>query len=137
TFAVIEGKNCQVIHDHEFRPLAVISSDTGREAGELRIRELAAEQMREPFDLAKGPLIRLGLLCLSPTRHVIFCTLHHSVADGWSMSVMMREVAALYEAFSSGKSSPLSELPVQYADYAMWQRTLLSGDRLRTHTEYW
>ncbi|MET0399319.1 MAG: non-ribosomal peptide synthase/polyketide synthase [Longimicrobiaceae bacterium] len=98
---------------------------------------LAAEEALRPFDLARGPLLRSALLRLGEDDHVLLFTLHHVAGDGWSMQVLVREVAALYSAFSRGESSPLPELPVQYADFAAWQRGWLSGPVLEAHLSYW
>ncbi|WP_253894822.1 non-ribosomal peptide synthetase [Corallococcus exercitus] len=100
-------------------------------------RRLASTEAQRPFDLASGPLVRALLLKLAPTEHVLVFTLHHIVSDGWSRGVLVREVAALYQAFSDGRPSPLPELPVQYADYALWQRSWLQGDVLETQLSYW
>ena len=91
---------------------------------------MAGEQAREPFDLEKGPLLRASLARLNENDHVIMVTMHHIVSDEWSMEVLVREVAALYEAFSQGKPSPLEDLPIQYADFALWQRDSLQADLL-------
>ena len=90
-----------------------------------------------PFDLAGGLLIRVCLLRLNSKEHVALLTVHHIVSDGWSMTVLLREVAALYEAFSAGKPSPLPDLLIQYADFAMWQREWLDGEQLETQLAYW
>jgi hypothetical protein len=97
----------------------------------------ASEEARRPFDLAHGPLLRVRLLRLSAEDHVVLFTMHHIISDGWSMGVLMRELGALYEAFTSGEPSPLAELPIQYADYAVWQRAWLSGEVLERQLEYW
>src|SRR6185312_9127471 len=110
---------------------------------EAEARRLAATQTRLPFDLARGPLLRAALLRLAGPEgpqgpeHVLLLCLHHIATDGWSMGVLMREVAALYDAFSSGLPSPLAELPVQYADYAAWQRGWLAGEVLEAQIAYW
>ncbi|MEA2604526.1 MAG: hypothetical protein QOF89_5518, partial [Acidobacteriota bacterium] len=110
---------------------------------EAEARRLAAVQTRRPFDLARGPLLRAVLLRLAGpedpqgSEHVLLLSLHHIVTDGWSMGVLMREVAALYGAFSAGLPSPLPELPVQYADYATWQRDWLAGEVLAAQIAYW
>ena len=80
------------------------------------------EEARRPFDLIDGPLLRAHLLRLSETEHVLLLTMHHIVSDGWSMGVFVQELAALYDAYIAGRSSPLQELPIQYADFAAWQR---------------
>ncbi|HSF38309.1 MAG TPA: amino acid adenylation domain-containing protein, partial [Thermoanaerobaculia bacterium] len=97
----------------------------------------AAETARLPFDLARGPLLRTLLFRLSAGEHVLALTLHHIVADGWSIGVLIREVAALYAAFTAGKPSPLPELPLQYADYAIWQRNGLQGETLEREIAFW
>ncbi|RKH57017.1 non-ribosomal peptide synthetase, partial [Corallococcus llansteffanensis] len=97
----------------------------------------AQEEAHRPFDLTHGPLVRGILLQLGPTTHVLLLTLHHIVSDGWSMTVLVREIAALYDAFHQGLPSPLPELPVQYADYAAWQRAWLQGEALDLQRDWW
>ncbi|HEY2738142.1 MAG TPA: condensation domain-containing protein, partial [Thermoanaerobaculia bacterium] len=97
---------------------------------------MAAEAAR-PFDLARGPLFRAGLWRLGATEHRLLLNLHHIVSDGWSLGVLMREVAALYAAFAQDQPSPLPELPVQYADFAAWQQSWLSGEVLAAELAYW
>ncbi len=104
---------------------------------EAKVQEEAALEARRPFDLARGPLLRARLLALAQDEHVVLLTLHHIVADGWSLGVLVRELAALYEAFAAGKLSPLSALPLQYADYAVWQRRWLQGEPLAKLLAYW
>ncbi len=103
----------------------------------LRVATNAAEEAGERFDLATGPLIRGRLLRVAPEDHVLLLTLHHIVSDGWSLGVLLRELAVLYAAFSKGEPDPLPPLPVQYADYAAWQRHWLQGEALRGQIEYW
>jgi amino acid adenylation domain-containing protein len=105
-----------------------------REAEAGRLTSLI---QRLPFDLAHGPLLRLGVLRLEPRDHIALFTLHHAVSDGWSVSFFLREVFLLYQAFSLGQPSPLPELPVQYADYAVWQRGWLQGEVLAEHRDWW
>jgi amino acid adenylation domain-containing protein len=100
-------------------------------------RRLTSLLQRLSFDLAHGPLIRLGVLRLAPRDHIALFTLHHIVSDGWSLSLFLREVFLLYQAFSLGQPSPLPELPVQYADYAVWQRGWLQGEVLAEHRDWW
>src|SRR6185369_10941736 len=90
-----------------------------------------------PFDLTTGPLLRVRLLCLGPQEHVLLFTLHHIVGDGWSMSVLVKEVGALYSAFSEGSPVTLPELTIQYADFAHWQRRRLDGGVLEGLLAYW
>ena len=97
----------------------------------------ATEEARLPFNLATGPLIRASLVRLGAEDHVLLVTMHHIVSDGWSMGVLIKEVGALYRAFIDDEPSPLAELPVQYADFAAWQRRWLSGEVFETHLRYW
>jgi aspartate racemase len=110
------------------------SLDGQRTAEVLRI---AREEVRRPFDLANGPLMRARMLCLSQEHHFLVITLHTLVADEWSLNVLAHELGALYQAYSGGEPSPLSDLPVQYADYAHGQRNWFEGDVLEQHTSYW
>jgi amino acid adenylation domain-containing protein len=104
---------------------------------EAEVERLIVEETRRPFDLAHGPLLRMSLLRLGEQEHVMLLTMHHIVSDGWSMSIFVRELSALYRAFSAGEPSPLAELPVQYADFAAWQREWLQGEVLETQLAYW
>ncbi|MDT5268509.1 MAG: hypothetical protein QOH49_695, partial [Acidobacteriota bacterium] len=104
---------------------------------EAETRRLALQDALRPFDFARGPMLRASLLRLGAEEHVLSLTMHHIVSDGWSMGVLVHEVAALYTAFSTGRPSPLAELPVQYADYAHWQREWLTGEVLAEQLSYW
>jgi amino acid adenylation domain-containing protein len=104
---------------------------------EETMRRLAAEEAGRPFDLERGPLIRAGLLRLAPEEHVLIVSMHHIVSDGWSMTVFIRELAALYEAGAAGLPSPLAEPALQYADYAFWQREHLRGPALDRELAWW
>ncbi len=95
------------------------------------------EEARCPFDLEAGPIFRAHLFRLAPGDHLLLVNLHHIASDGWSMGILVREVAALYGAFREGRPSPLPELPVQYADYARWQRSWLSGEALAAELAWW
>ncbi|NOK38903.1 amino acid adenylation domain-containing protein, partial [Corallococcus exercitus] len=104
---------------------------------EAEARRLAGAEALRPFDLAKGPLLRASLLRLAEHKHVLLVTMHHIVSDGWSMGILVRELGALYRAFSAGLGSPLATLPLQYADYALWQRAWLQGDALERQRSWW
>src|SRR5580700_359223 len=132
TFRFVDGQLTQVIAAHMPLTLPVDELRDGT--------ALDAEMVQEaerPFDLAEGPLIRARLLRLGGREHVLLLTLHHIVADDWSMGVFVSELAALYGAFARGETSPLAELPVQYADFAAWQREQLQGERLEEQLGYW
>ena len=100
-------------------------------------RSIANEEAQRPFDLATGPLLRARLLKLAQDDHVLLLTLHHIVTDMWSTEVLTRELITLYKAFSQNQPSPLAELPIQYADFAHWQRQRLSGETLERQLAYW
>jgi amino acid adenylation domain-containing protein len=100
-------------------------------------RRIAGRMLEQPFDLGSKPLLRAHLLRFGYDTHVLLFTLHHIVGDGWSMGILVNEVTALYEAFSSGRGSPLPELAVQYADFALWQRQCFQGDFLEEQLAYW
>src|ERR1700693_3180315 len=102
-----------------------------------RVDELSRSEASEPFDLSAGPLMRGALLRLGPEEHGLLITQHHIISDGWSIGVLMQEVAKLYGAFSEGRPNPLRALPLQYADYALWQRQRLQADMLQEQVEFW
>jgi amino acid adenylation domain-containing protein len=104
---------------------------------ETEVRRLATDQAREPFDLARGPLLRGRLLRLADDEHALILTLHHIIADGWSVGVLFRELGTLYESFSQGGDSPLADLSIQYADYALTQQEWLQGAVLERELGYW
>ncbi|KPW23100.1 Non-ribosomal peptide synthetase SyfB, partial [Pseudomonas cannabina pv. alisalensis] len=101
------------------------------------LAERVVSEAAAPFDLTRGPLIRGRLLQMEDERHVLLLTVHHIVADGWSMGVLTRELLALYPAFRQSKADPLPELAIQYADYAVWQQSWMSGERLQHQAAYW
>ena len=138
TFHTVGGKPVQVIAPELTLPLPVISLESLDAAQrEAEVARLARESGSQPFDLARGPLLRVKLLRLAETEHVLLLTVHHIISDDWSSNVMFREIALLYQAFSNGQPSPLAELPIQYADYAHWQRAWLRGEVLAEHLNYW
>jgi amino acid adenylation domain-containing protein len=136
TFREEGGVPIQVVAEGSTLPLPV--TDLSRSAEpEAEIRRLAGKESRTPFDLEQGPLIRAQLIRLNPQDHVLLLTVHHSVSDGWSMGVLMKELAVLYRAGIAGKPSPLPDLPLQYADYASWQRSPQQTDKLGRQLAYW
>jgi amino acid adenylation domain-containing protein len=104
---------------------------------ELEVRRMVQEEVRRPFDLERGPLLRARLIRLAPEEHALILVVHHIVFDGWSAGVLSRELGECYQAFVTGGSPRLPELPVQYPDYAVWQREWLSGDALERQLAYW
>ena len=138
TFAWQDGQAVQVIAPPRRSPLP--SVDLGglpRERAESELRRLIEEDHRRPFDLARGPLVRFALVRLGAKDHTLIVCLHHIVFDGWSTRVFDRELTALYPAMAEGSSSPLPALPIQYADFALWQRSTLTEDVLETQLAYW
>ncbi|HEV7516277.1 MAG TPA: amino acid adenylation domain-containing protein, partial [Thermoanaerobaculia bacterium] len=138
TFRVEEGKPGQVISPSSEVALPVVDLRAlphgVRPTQALR---LAGEEARRPFDLARGPLLRAGLLVLGEADQVVLLSMHHIVSDAWSMDILVRELGAFYGALSRGLLPSLPPLPVQYADFAGWQRRWLSGEVLEAELSYW
>ncbi|HYH44180.1 MAG TPA: condensation domain-containing protein, partial [Thermoanaerobaculia bacterium] len=138
TFAAPQGAPEQVIRPAFPVVLSVVDlAGLPERARAAQARALAGEEAGRPFDLARGPLLRSLLLRPAEDDHIVVLTLHHIVGDGWSAGVLVREVAALYAAFTAGRPSPLPELPVQYADFAVWQRSWLQGEVLENELSFW
>lgn len=104
---------------------------------ESEAKRLMLAEAQRPFDLARGPLMRCTLLRLDASEHVLVVVMHHIVSDGWSLDIFLRELAGLWDGKTTGVVVPLPELPLQFADYAVWQRQLLPGQKLRQHVDYW
>ena len=138
TFSAIEGIPMQCIAEKESISLPVVDlTGLPKADREGEITRLVAEESRRPFDLARGPLLRVTLLRLGDEEHILLLTMHHIVSDGWSMGILVQEMASLYEAFSHRTIPSLPALPIQYADFAEWQREWLQGEVLETQTSYW
>src|SRR5262249_12470700 len=101
------------------------------------LKLLTASEASRTFDLAHGPLLRTSLLRLGPDEHVVLFSLHHIISDGWSMGVLVREISELYKTFSEGEPTRLTELSIQYSDFARWQRQWLQGEVLDEQVSYW
>ncbi|GAA6614913.1 amino acid adenylation domain-containing protein [Scytonema sp. NUACC26] len=138
TFAVVDGQPVQVIHAAPNFTLSVVDlrylPDIKRET---EAKQLAIEATQCTFDLGNGPLLCTTLLQLDEEEHILLLVMHHIVTDGWSMEIFVREASALYQAFCAEEPKPLPELPIQYADFACWQRQWLSGEVLETQLNYW
>ncbi|HEX7240791.1 MAG TPA: condensation domain-containing protein, partial [Longimicrobiaceae bacterium] len=133
-FAEADGEPVQTVRAPEPVRIEVVDLPGLPEA---ELRRLARAEAARPFDLARGPLLRARLLRTGGEEAVALFTMHHVVSDAWSAAVLVREVSALYDAFSRGEPSPLPDLPVQYADYALWQRRTLSGEALEAQLAFW
>ena len=138
TFTMIEGQPLQVIspESHFSLPLSDLSQLPPAQR-DTEAQRLARDEALRPFDLSTGPLVRAHLLRLSPEEHILLLSMHHIVSDGWSMGVLIGEMAALYEAYAAGAESPLKELNIQYGDFAVWQREWLQGEVLDQQLAYW
>jgi amino acid adenylation domain-containing protein len=137
-FKLADDRLVQFICAH--RPLALPVFDLRNLPAKeryARADQLAEQESRQPFDLTSDPLIRATLLLLSDQEHRLILTMHHIVSDAWSIGILVREVARFYDSFSSGKPSTLPPLPLQYADFAHWQRQWLQGEVLEKQLAYW
>jgi amino acid adenylation domain-containing protein/non-ribosomal peptide synthase protein (TIGR01720 family) len=138
TFDEVDGEPVQVVHDSGELELTVEECGHLRgPGGEAGIRELARKEFARPFDLGTGPLMRMKFLRLAADEHILLLTMHHIVADLWSTSVLFGELVALYQGHLTGTPAQLPELPVQYADYAAWQRKKLAGPAFAAELEHW
>jgi amino acid adenylation domain-containing protein len=137
-FEVEAGVPVQVIDEWSPQQLDVQDLTTlPSEVREEEVRRIATEEAEAGFDLSRGPLLRVKVLKLEEEQQVLLYTMHHIVSDGWSMRILVGEVDALYQAYSAGEPSPLDELSIQYADFAVWQRTWLQGEVLERQIQYW
>jgi amino acid adenylation domain-containing protein len=138
TFVTAGGQPAQIIAPYSPRTLPLLDlrglSETEREA---QVGKLVAEEAVRPFDLSRGSLFRIYLLKLDETEHIAVFSMHHIISDEWSLGVLAHELAALYAAFRQGQPSSLTELPIQYADFAYWQREWLQGEALESQLGYW
>jgi amino acid adenylation domain-containing protein len=138
TIVTVDGSPCQLVVSNRTVDLPVIDlhavPNTDRDSEAQR---LIVETIRKPFDLSRDLMLRVLLLQLAEKEHIFLVVKHHIASDKWSLGILWKELSAIYEAFVSGKTSPLPELPIQYADYAVWQREWLQGDILERQLSYW
>jgi len=138
TFEIVEEQAVQVIHPAVTVKLPVVKLDLMPEVEQqAQIEQLTTEIAQKPFDLTTVPLLRSVLLQIDVEEYLLVFAIHHIVVDGWSIGVLICELVVLYEAFSINKTSPLLELPIQYADFAIWQRQWLQGELQKTQLDYW
>ncbi|MDZ7949854.1 amino acid adenylation domain-containing protein [Nostoc sp. DedQUE09] len=137
-FILVNGEPVQEIARQLNWDLSIINFEhlSGKD-WESEVKQLAVEEGTKPFNLAKGLLVRATLVRLSEEEHVLLVTMHHIITDGWSCGVFLRELSTLYAAFSTNEPSPLPELPIQYADFTIWQRDRIQGEFLATQLNYW
>lgn len=137
-FVVRNEQPMQVVHEHlavsvrqvDLRQLPFPQRQT-------EVQQLAHREIQQPFDLTRGPLLRSVVFQVAEQEHVLLLTFHHIIFDDWSLGIVMRELAALYPAYRAGTSSPLADLALHYADFAVWQRSWLQGEVLHQQMQYW
>ncbi|WP_375509763.1 condensation domain-containing protein [uncultured Nostoc sp.] len=140
TFEMVEDQPVQVIHPIPTANVTItVENVCNLPEGQRNsdVQRLIVEESQRTFDLIQGPLLRCTLLRVGEQEHILLFTIHHIVSDGWSIGLLVQELAALYEAFSTGKASPLPELPIQYADFAVWQLQWMQGEVLHAQLAYW
>ncbi len=138
TFPMVDGQPIQTIAPSLTLKLPIIElSNLALKEPETEIKRIAVSEAQQRFDLSKLPLIQAKLLRLSEEEHILLLSMHHIIFDGWSVGVLLEELAAYYQAFVSGKPPSLPPLPIQYADFAIWQRQQLQGERLESGLDYW
>jgi amino acid adenylation domain-containing protein len=137
-FAMVDGSAVQIIAPHLAIPFPVIDvQELSESSRQTEVRRLVDQEAQQPFELSTGPLLRVTLLRLSAEEHVLLVTMHHIISDGWSMGVLVKEVTALYQAYITDTPAELAELPIQYADFAHWQRQWLTEEVLQAQVDYW
>ncbi|MEH2127084.1 amino acid adenylation domain-containing protein [Nostoc sp.] len=149
-FVTVDGKPTQIIQTQtnwtvtviDLQHLPTLALSAASASAEVTEQKTAAQKLLEqraiePFDLAHDPLMRATLVMLSPTEQWLLVCMHHVVSDGWSIGVFVQELQTLYNAYSQGQPSPLLPLPIQYADFSIWQRQWLQGEVLQNHLSYW
>src|SRR5215213_2097014 len=138
TFAEIDGRPVQIVAPR--LTLSIPVEDLSRlpqvERAE-RVKRTAARLREQPFDFALGPLVGAALVRLAEEEYHFWFLMHHIVSDGWSIGVLLKELSAAYEAFAAGRRPELPKLPIQYADFAVWQRAWLQGETLDRQMKYW
>ena len=138
TFATVEGTPSQLVTDEVVLDLPVIDLSREPETGrDISVPHILQDEVRRPFDLSRGPLIRSLLVRLSEQEHILLVTMHHIVTDGWSVGIFKRELSEVYKAFAAGERAALPELPIQYPDYSYWQRQWFAGELYESQLSYW
>ncbi|MBD2520193.1 amino acid adenylation domain-containing protein, partial [Nostoc sp. FACHB-973] len=137
-FITVDGQPTQIIQTETNWTVSVVDlKHLSTTEQEIASQQLVQQQAIQPFELATQALVRATLVVLSETEHILLMCIHHIVSDGWSIGLFVQELAALYNAYSQGKNSPLAALPIQYADFALWQRQWLQGEVLQRQLSYW
>jgi hypothetical protein len=137
-FSTLDGKPIQVIREYELLTIEIIDlSMLDKSEQEPAVKLVAHGEAQRPFDLSKDRLIRVKLVCVADDQHVLLLTMHHIVSDGWSLGVLLQEINVLYDAFVQDRGAPLPKLPIQYADFSVWQRNWLQEDIMNSQLAYW
>ncbi|MBC6430914.1 hypothetical protein FM036_08780 [Nostoc sp. HG1] len=138
TFTAVDGQPIQVISPSLTLNIPVIDwRSLPPEQWEAELLQLANAEAQRPFDLAKDPLLRVTIVRLAETEQALFLIMHHIISDAWSLNLLIEEIVTLYTAFDAQQPSPLPKLPIQYADYAVWEQNYLQGEVLQTLLNYW
>ncbi len=138
SFVAVDGQPMQAVaRELKLELLVIDLRRQSKEDADAEARRWAQIEGERPFDLAAGPLLRSTLIRIGAEESMLVIAMHHIISDGWSMGVFLRELGTLYEAFCAGQPSPLPELPVQYADYSVWQREWMQGEVLEAQLAYW
>ena len=137
SFELINGQAVQKIADRLKISLSIVDLQDLSEKQQAEVKRLTAIDTQKPFDLSRVPLLRLSLIKLKTEKHLLLVTMHHIVSDAWSAGIFIKEISEFYQAFSTGKPSPLPELSIQYADFAVWQQEWLRGEVLNKQLTYW
>jgi len=134
----IDGHPTQIIRKELILSLPVLElSNLSKNDREERVNQYIAQEFQRPFDISKDPLIRLKLFCLSEQENILLLVVDHIIFDGWSLSILLKEISVIYQAFSARQPSPLPELSRQYADFALWQQKRLKGKYFQKLLDYW
>jgi acyl transferase domain-containing protein/acyl carrier protein len=138
TFRQHRDQVVQIVHPQMFLAMTIVDlQEKSPDAQVQAVQEWSSAEAHRSFDLTQGPLLKVTLLRLGEAEHVLLLSMHHIIADGWSLNCLLQELKALYAAYVKGENSPLPTLPIQYADFALWQRKWLQGERLETLLAYW
>src|SRR5229473_5526913 len=137
-FESVDGEARQVVlSDVDVQVPILNLADLPESEREPEALRIASEEGKKPFDLTRGPLLRTALLQLSRDQYILVLAMHHIITDGWSISILFRELAQCYEAYASGREPQLPELPIQYVEYSQWQREYITGEVLAKQVKYW
>ncbi len=138
TFPAVDGRPIQLVKAHHTLTVKVVNlHEVAQTQGEAELLRVAIEESRQSFDLALGPLLKMALLRISEEDHLLVFTVHQIICDGWSAGIFFRELEKIYETFSNGQSLTLPPLPIQYADFVLFQRQWVNGEVLESLLSYW